>query len=64
METIEQKVEKTINEKVDKKFAETLEVLEKASREFEKLVSEGLTSKRGYNLMTIDNKHSMNYEIN
>jgi hypothetical protein len=64
MATIDQLVEKVIKEKDNSNSFGSLELLETANKEFEKLVKEGLASKRGYNLMTINEKYSFNYGIN
>lgn len=59
METnLTKKLEKVLEkEKARLEKEETLEKFEKAAEEFEEMIKKGLVKRRGYNLMTIDNKH-------
>jgi hypothetical protein len=61
MKTLEKEIKKVIKEK-EKSL--NFESLKKINDEFNKLINEGLTSPRGYNLMTIDDIRTLNYEIN
>ena len=62
---IEKQVEKTIQEQASKfSKSKTIKDYEKAAERFEEMVKKGLTKKRGFTLMTIDNSHLHRMRIN
>lgn len=61
MKTLEKEIKKVIEEKEN--FLD-IESLKKMNNEFNKMINAGLTSPRGYNLMTINDVHIFNYKIN
>jgi ribosomal protein S20 len=57
---------KKIIEREERKFKndDTMNSFKEASKEFDKLVEEGIVKRRGYNLITIEEKHLRQYSIN
>ena len=56
-ETIEQEERRLKDDNILNSFKE-------ASKEFDRLVEDGIVKRRGYNLITIEEKHLHRYSIN
>jgi len=61
---LESEIKKIVEEKKEIGLDSSLKTLEKINEEYKKLVNAGLTTRRGYNLMTISDISVSNYEIN
>lgn len=65
METVEKKLSKLIRQETKKMSNDTcLKELEKSTKEFQKLIDEGVTKPRGYNLQTIEDSCNSSIQFN
>lgn len=65
METIEKKLSKLIKQERKKiSHDPCLKELEESSKEFQKLIDEGVVKHRGYNLQTIEDSYNSSIQFN
>jgi len=62
MSSLESKIKEVIEQRTEK--SNEIKRFENASDKYKKLVNDGLTSQRGYNLMSINDARKINYDIN
>ncbi|MCL2651241.1 MAG: hypothetical protein FWD60_09505 [Candidatus Azobacteroides sp.] len=61
---LENEIKKVVEEKKENGLDSSFIALERVNEEYEKLVNAGLATRRGYNLMTINDVSVSNYEVN